>query len=91
MSKVQEYKELWREFFRNEDASQQPRLLGEIGRKGRWLEEDARLYISLNAQPHPLNAEHNTQVSCPKCKRNFKNDHALRAHAGRMHKKEGYT
>jgi hypothetical protein len=89
MSKVQEYKELWREFFRNEDASQQPRLLVEIGRKGRWLEEDARLYISLNAQP--LNAEVTMQVSCPNCQRNFKNSHALRAHAGRMHKKEGYT
>jgi hypothetical protein len=84
MSKVQEYKELWREFFRNEDASQQPRLLSEIGRKGRWLEEDARLYITLKAQP--LNAEVTMQVSCPKCKRNFKNDHALRAHFGRMHK-----
>jgi hypothetical protein len=88
MSKLEEFRDTVRELEGCEDISQQPAILSRIGRQGRFLGIDVRNYISVLAQPDPLNPELKTRVVCPKCNKPFKNAHALRAHVGMVHKKE---
>jgi hypothetical protein len=85
MSKIEEIAELVQEFQESDDISMQHHLLRSIGLKCVLSGVDARaFFVATRTEPQ---AEYGV-AKCPDCKQEFKNNHALRAHRGRMHKKE---
>jgi hypothetical protein len=83
MSKLDEITELVQEFQKSDDISMQHNFLRRIGLKCVLGGFDARAFFMTTTTE--LQAEY-VGAKCPECQQEFKNEHALRAHRGRMHK-----
>jgi hypothetical protein len=83
MSRLDEIAEKVGEFWTCDDIAMQHHLLRSIGLKCVFLGVDARTFFKQDTSD--TQAEYGGVV-CPDCQKQFKNNHALRAHVGRMHK-----
>jgi hypothetical protein len=88
MSKFERLEELADLYRVTRDPQDQSAILREFAMKASYLKVDGRAILLVDGGRKVVAEGIDTQVKCRDCNRDFKNNHALRAHRGRIHKKE---